>query len=158
MVRPPPFFVSEVGYRDARLPTLYTLALVAGAVSLVAFVASATARQRMRVLTRAAAPWYFVGAFWLIAFLLWTVQHSIYRYLLPLELLTGALIVGLVRTLVRTRALPVAAAILALTVIGTTRWPDWGHIPFRDRWFVVEVAPVPRDALVILASDAPIAY
>ena len=158
MFRPPPFFVSEVGYRDARLPTLYTLALVAGAVSLVAFVASATARQRMRVLTRAAAPWYFVGAFWLIAFLLWTVQHSIYRYLLPLELLTGALIVGLVRTLVRARALPVAAAILALTVIGTTRWPDWGHIPFRDRWFVVEVAPVPRDALVILASDAPIAY
>jgi hypothetical protein len=158
MFRPREFFVAEVSYRDARLPALYTLALVAGAASLWAFVASPAARRRALAPVSAAAPWYVVGAFWLIAFVLWTVQHSIYRYLLPLELLSGALIVGLVRDLVRARALAVAVMILALTIVGTTRWPDWGHVPFRGKWFEVEVPKVPDDAMVLLASDAPLAY
>jgi hypothetical protein len=158
MFWPRPFFVAEVEYRDARVPTLYTLALVTGAVSLVAFLSSKAARRRARLSTPAAAPWYFLGMFWFVAFLLWAAQHSIYRYLLPLELLTGALIVGSMRLLLRSRALPVAVTILALTVIGTTRWPDWGHIAFRDRWFMVDLAPVPAEAMVVLASDAPLAY
>ena len=158
LFRPKPFFAAEVVYRDARMGTLYTLALVAGAVALVAYVSSRAARRRARNPTVAAAPWYFVGTFWLAAFIAWTAQHSIYRYILSLELLSGVLIVGLMHYLVRARALPVAVTILALVVIGTTRWPDWGHIAFRDRWFDVQAPAVSRDAMVLLASDAPLAY
>ena len=158
LFRAKPFFVAEVLFRDARMPTIYTLALTTGAVSLAAYLALPSARRRARTPRASAAPWYFVGFFWLASFLLWTEQYSIYRYLLPLELLSGALIVGLVRQLVRTRALPVVVTILALTIIGTTRWPDWGHVDFGDRWFEVGLPPVAPDALVLLASDAPMAY
>ena len=40
------------------------------------FVRSRAARRRARLSAPAAAPWYFVGGFWLVAFLLWTAQHS----------------------------------------------------------------------------------
>ncbi|MCC6195235.1 MAG: hypothetical protein IT518_12265 [Burkholderiales bacterium] len=158
MFRPSEFFVAEVAYRDARMGTLYTLALVAGAVWLVAFVTSPTARKRALDPVPAAAPWYFLGAFWVAAFLLWAAQYSIYRYILALELLCGALIVGLMRHMLRARALPVAVTILAITLIATTRATNWGHIPFGERWFAVDVPKVPDDALVVLASDAPMAY
>jgi len=156
LFRPRPFFAAEVPYRDARVPTIYTLVLVAGTVSLTAFVSSAAVRKRAR--DAIATPWRFIGAFWLVAFLLWAAQYSIYRYMLPLELLSGALIVGLMHRLVRSRALPVVVTILALTIIGTTRWPDWGHVPFGDRWFEVHASPIAPGAMVVLASDAPIAY
>ena len=156
LFRPRPFFAAEVPYRDARVPALYTLALVAGAVSLTAFVASAAMRRRAR--SEAQTPWPFIATFWLVAFILWTAQHSIYRYMLPLELLSGALIVGLAYRLVRSRALPVVVTILALTIIGTTRWPDWGHVAFGERWFDVRAPRVAPGAMVVLASDAPIAY
>lgn len=158
LFRPEPFFVAEVPYRDARVPTLYTLALVAGAVSLGALVTSRAARRRASNPTAAFAPWSFVATFWLCGFLLWTAQYSIYRYTLPLELLSGALIVGLMRLLLRTRALPVAVGILALTIIGTTRWPDWGHVPFSGRWFEVQAPPLAPGAMVVMASDAPMGY
>ena len=158
MFRPKSFFVMEIDYRDARVPTLYTLALVAGAVALVAFVSSPAARRRARILTATTAPWYFVGVFWLAAFVLWTAQYSIYRYILTLELLSGVLIVGLVRLLVRSRALPVVVAILALAIVGTTRWPDWGHVAFGERWFDVKAPALPSGALVVLASDGPFGY
>ncbi|HTQ00476.1 MAG TPA: hypothetical protein VMN56_14210 [Casimicrobiaceae bacterium] len=158
MFRPKSFFVMEIDYRDARVATLYTLALVAGLVALVAFVSSRAARRRARILTAAAAPWYFLGVFWLAAFVLWTAQYSIYRYILTLELLSGILIVGLVRLLVRSRALPVVVAILALAIVGTTRWPDWGHVAFGERWFDVKAPALPRGALVVLASDGPFGY
>ena len=52
---PKPFFVAEVEYRDARVPALYTLALVAGAVSLLTFLASKAARRRARLAPRGRA-------------------------------------------------------------------------------------------------------
>ncbi len=158
MFRPRPFFVAEVEYRDARMPTLYTLALVAGAASVASWVASKAVRRRRWTLDASNAPWLFASVFWLAAFVLWTAQYGIYRYILTLELLSGALIVGLARYLVRTPVLPTAVTILALAVIATTRWPDWGRIPFGDRWFDVQAKALPPGALVVLASDAPVGH
>jgi hypothetical protein len=158
LFRPRVFFVAEVAYRDARIPTLCTLTLATVAFALVAHALSPAARQRWHGARVAAATWRFVGIFWLVSFVLWAAQFSIYRYLLPLELLTGALIVGLMRTLLPARTLPVAVTILALAIIGTTRWPDWGHVDFGTRWFDIRMPVVAPDALVLLASDAPMAY
>ena len=114
MFNPRPLFVAEVAYRDARMPTLYTLALVTGVVSLVTWLSSSAATRRLRTASPTAAAWRFLGVFWLASFLLWTAQHSIYRYILTLELISGALIVGLLHLLVRSRAVPAVVTILAL--------------------------------------------
>ncbi|MEO8506357.1 MAG: hypothetical protein ABI593_01850 [Betaproteobacteria bacterium] len=158
LFRPSVFFVAEVTYRDARIPILCTLALAALAFALVARTMLSAARQRSRDARVPAASWRFVGIFWLVSFVLWAAQFSIYRYLLPLELLTGALIVGLLRMLLPSGALPAAVTIVAVAIIGTTRWADWGHVEFAPRWFDVRMPDVAPDALVLLASDAPLAY
>ncbi|MFO1415686.1 MAG: hypothetical protein U1F10_17670, partial [Burkholderiales bacterium] len=107
---------------------------------------------------RTAEAWRVVALFFVVAFLLWTQQFSIYRYLVPLEALTGAAIIALLMYLLRPGyALP-AALVLAAVLVGSTRVPDWWHLEFKDRWFDVQVPPVEPDALVLLTSDGPMSY
>jgi hypothetical protein len=163
MLSPKPFFVAETDYFDARFPVLYGLGLAAGAAWLVS-------RLRARRVGHVEAPavagtctreaWWLVGLFFVLSFVLWTEQFSIYRYLVPLEMLTGALIVALLLYLLRPGyALP-AAVVLAFAVVSSTKAPDWWHLEFEDRdtWFDVKVPPVEPDALVLLTSDGPMAY
>lgn len=163
MWAPKPFYVAETDYVDARFPVLYGLALAAGAVWLAQ-------RLRARRVDGVAAPavagrytaaaWRVTGLFFVLAFLMWTQQFSIYRYLVPLELLSGALFVALLMYLMRPGyALP-AAAILAVALVASTKAPDWWHLEFEDRttWFDVKVPPVEKDALVLLTSDGPMSY
>ncbi|MFO1415554.1 MAG: hypothetical protein U1F10_16955 [Burkholderiales bacterium] len=163
MWSPKPFFVVETEYLDARFPVLYGLALAAGAVWLV---------QRLRArrvgpaeVAAVAGPhtamaWRLVAIFFVLSFLLWTAQFSIYRYLVPLEMLTGALLVALLYYLMRPGyALP-AAAVLGFVLIASTKAPDWWHLEFEDRtaWFDVKVPPVDPNALILLTSDGPMSY
>lgn len=163
MWSPKPFFVAETDYLDARFPVLYGLALAALAVWL-------TQRLRARHVGPAdatvlagpftAKAWRVVALFFVFSFLLWTEQFSIYRYLVPLEMLSGALIVALLFYLLRPGyALP-AAAVLAFVLVASTKAPDWWHLEFEERttWFDVKVPPVEPNAIVLLTSDGPMGY
>lgn len=117
----------------------------------------AACRPRDRTVGEA-SNWRFVGVFWIFAFLLWTQQHSIYRYIVTLELYGGLLVVGLIAYILRPRvAIPVAYA-SAVALIATTQYPSWGKMPFGDHWFEVKVPAVQSGALVLLSSDAPMSY
>ncbi len=161
LLAPKAFYVTETEYVDARMPVLYALALAAGAAWLAR-------RWRGRAAGGALAPavagprtaeaWRVVALFFVLAFLLWTHQFSIYRYLVPLEMLSGALAIALLMFLLRPGyALP-AALVLAAVLVGSTRPPDWWHVEFRDKWFDVQVPPVDPNALVLLTSDGPMSY
>src|SRR2546423_386304 len=89
------------------------------------------------VASRTDAVWRVVVLFVLISFLLWTAQHSIYRYLVPLDLLTGALIVGFLRKLCPPRFAIALAALVAVALISTTRLVHLGRIDLDDRWVQV---------------------
>lgn len=161
LLAPRPFYVAETEYVDARMPVLYALALAAAAVWLARrwrdrYAGSAPPPAVAG--TRSGEAWRLVALFFVLAFVLWTQQFSIYRYLVPLELVSGALLVGLLMFLLRPGyALP-AAVVLAAVLVGSTRPPDWWHLEFRDRWFEVEVPPVDANALVLLTSDGPMSY
>ncbi|MFO1317744.1 MAG: hypothetical protein U1F58_19280 [Burkholderiales bacterium] len=161
LLAPKAFYVTETEYVDARMPVLYGLALAAAAAWLVrgrhaGYAGSAPAPAVAG--PRTAEAWRVVALFFVVAFLLWTQQFSIYRYLVPLEALTGAAIIALLMYLLRPGyALP-AALVLAAVLVGSTRVPDWWHLEFKDRWFDVQVPPVEPDALVLLTSDGPMSY
>ncbi|MBK9117205.1 MAG: hypothetical protein IPM22_16670 [Betaproteobacteria bacterium] len=90
LLAPKAFYVTETEYVDARMPVLYALALAAAAVWLAR-------RSRVRYAGAAPAPavagartgeaWRLVALFFALAFVLWTHQFSIYRYLVPLEII-----------------------------------------------------------------------
>ena len=138
--------VSEVGFRDYRLAALMVLALLAA----IRFVV-----ERPFV----APAWRFLAAFTLASYLVWLKLFGIYRYLVPLELLSGPLIVGCLLYLVRGRGLRyLVVAILGGLLLGTTRPMSWGRIPFGSEYFEVKVPPLAPNALVIVGYSHPMSY
>ena len=155
LVGPGEHFVTEVPYRDGRFPLAWGLAIVAGAdVARVPHRRPALPQSPRGV----SAAWRLTGVFIATAFLVWTAQHSVYRYIVLLDLLTGAVIVTLLARLVRPGYLPAIATVAAMALIATTRYGNWWHVEFGDRWFDVRVPQLPPDALVLLTTDAPLAY
>lgn len=144
--------VGELAFRDWRLATLMAIGLAALARRM------AVRRGGTPVLAHPGA-WLFLGAFTLAAYLAWIAIYAIYRYLVPLEMLSGPLIVGGVLYLVRIRAVRALAVVaVAAFLVATTRKADWGHLPFRGAYFDVMVPEILPDALVIVGPFDPMAY
>ncbi len=140
--------VSEVSFRDWRLGTLFVLAILAAAKWL------AMGRR-----DRFPPAWAFLGMFTLASYLLWLTLFGIYRYLVPLEMLAGPLIVACALYLVpAVNARRASIFVLAALLIGTTREASWGRLPFRGAYFDVAVPEVAPRSLVILGPYEPMAY
>jgi hypothetical protein len=155
---PSPGFVAEVRYRDPRFPLLAALAIAA---AIVALLRTSIGRTPASVPLSNRREWRFLSVFVAAAFVSWAYVHSIARYLVAIELLSGALVVVLVVAL--TRAAPlrfakIAIAATAIAVIALTRPGDWGRVAFGAHWFEVKLPPIDDHALVLLASGAPMAY
>jgi len=141
-------FVSEGSFRDYRLATVYVLAALCLAKALLA-------RER-----RWDVPWRVLGIFALAAYLIWLPLFAIYRYLLPLEVLSGAFVVGAFAYLLKdVRARYIVLVLIAVLLVGTTRKTGWERVPFTEGAYFKVVPPaVPPDSLVLLASPQPMAY
>ena len=138
--------VSEVGFRDYRLAAVMVLGILATLKFLIG-------RPRID------PAWRFLVMFSAVSYLAWLKLFAIYRYLVPLELLSGPLIVGCVLYLLRGRAARyIALAILTGLLLGTTRPMNWGRIPFGNAYFEVKAPELPPNALVILGHSHPMAY
>ena len=155
LLAPEPGFVSEVRYADARIPLLFALALVAAAVAGVPALRDGRARPQFAT---TAAGWRFMGVFCAAAFVVWAVVHAILRYTIPIEILSGVLIVGLLGYLLPARTAVAAIAVAAVALYATTRASEWGRVDFGPAWFDVRVPPIERNALVLLVVDAPMSY
>jgi hypothetical protein len=150
--------VSEVSFRDWRLATLL-------AVAVIAWIASRL--RNLRENPFAAPPvgspeangWRMLGLFTLTSYLVWLKLYGIYRYLVPLELVSGALIVAGVLYVVQRGRVRVAVVLaLAVLLVGTTRPGSWGRVPFGESYFDVAVPAIPADSLVIVGYRHPLAY
>jgi hypothetical protein len=156
LLSPPPNFVGWERYRDARFPVTWALTLLVTVVWLVRRLRH-TATQY--VASENDAVWRVIVLFVIISFVLWTAQHSIYRYLVPLDLLTGALIVWLLRKLCPPRFAIAATALVAVTLIATTRFANWGRIDFGDQWFkVAQIPPMETNAVVLITTGGAVSY
>jgi hypothetical protein len=151
-------FVSELEFRDYRLAALLAAALAAWAV----------ARYRnLRENPNAAAPppeptapaWRVLAIFTLASYVSWLQLFGIYRYLVPLELVSGALIVGCALYVFRQGRLRMAlVAVLAVALVAGTRPWDPGRVAFGDAYFDVRAPRLPGGALVIVGYRHPMAY
>lgn len=156
LVSPPPFYVSEVQYTDARLPLLAALATIAGCAALLPRLLPPW--RRRPAAPRRGEVWRVLGLFFVITFLLWTAQSSILRYLLPLFMLSGALIVALLRHVFRPAIAPSAMVLVTIALLASTRIQDWGRIEFGPAWFDVKMSAPDKNALVLLTSQEPMSY
>ena len=151
---------SEVAFRDYRLAAL----LVLGAACLAKYV-----MQRRNGIRDDFPPgkssltpfyaWRMTAVFTIVAYLGWIVLFSVYRYLVPLEMLSGPLIVACAIYLAPGRNVRrVLVVLLAIALIGTTRPADWGRLAFGDKYLDVSVPQLPANSLVIVGPFQPMAY
>jgi hypothetical protein len=150
---PPTAYVSEIAHRDGRFPLLTILAFAALAW---AAVRPRGASSPLSAASRTARR--FLAVYVVVAFVVWAAMHAYYRYLLPLELLSGAAIAGLALALSPRRVAPGVLVALTIVLVASTRYPDWGRVPFGPAFLDVRRPAVEPNALVLLTADAPLAY
>lgn len=97
-------------------------------------------------------------AFVLVSYVGWLAMYSIYRYLLPLELLFSVLIVGVVSILFAGRRPRTALLVAMVLVVAPTKHPNWGRDPFRSPMIEVTYPALPKNSVVVTSTENPIAH
>jgi hypothetical protein len=157
LLAPRPGFVSEITYVDARMPVMFVLGLTIAGGALLARAWGTSTRSHTAF--RTSAPrWKLVAIVFVASFVVWAVVHSILRYAIPLEILTGLLIVGALGYLLTPPYATIGVACAVWAMLSTTVASEWGRVPFGRTWFDVRVPPIDRNALVLLTVDAPMSY
>jgi hypothetical protein len=147
--------VSEVSFNDARLAVAYC------AVGLFALTAIGRLVARRRILATPAD-----GRLWLLtlcvisSFVVWELEISIYRYLIPIEALASVLLIGSLAYLVR-RARPalLLAVPVAVYLFVSTRPLDWGRMDWQKSYFGMDGVDLSQyDRATIFLWEMPNAY
>ena len=133
-----------------------------GVIAAILCLAQAGAGRRLEPTLWRRWPVVFVAAFFLIAFALWRVQFSIYRYLSLLELFVGPLLVlaalPLARRLGQVRLTAAGVALLAAGLLAVTVYPSVARAPRGTPPFAVDLGPIAPGAMVLLLDNAPMGY
>lgn len=148
------WLVTEAPFADPR----YALAMVA----LVALLFARLMKPDDRAQGNDRAPGFLAG-FFFVAYALWMVLFSILRYAIPLESLTGLLLLAAVRAWKpgawrsSTRGVSLTMAVLLVVILATTSYPNWWRGAYAKHVFEVDAPVVEANSLVILAGS-PDAY
>jgi hypothetical protein len=153
-----PSRVSEVPLRQLAWPVLYLLFLAWGARNLWCLRRASDTPPLHWQARRLAS---FVG----LGFVVWTTVFSIYRYLVPIELLAPLLCWVLLQHLLPSRwpaRLP-ALIVTAVALVGLDGYRHtWGHAGWAGTAFRVEQPPLPPGTLahgtVLLVGKRPMAW
>lgn len=84
-------------------------------------------------------------------------QYGILRYTGTLEVLAVAMLIALLSRLPGRIHLAMSMLMVAILVYGTVR-PDWGRRPFTRHFLVADWPTLTADAMVVTATDAPLAF
>ncbi len=136
-----------------RDPRLALALLAAAAILLRSFRSSDARRGQAR----------FAGIFFLLSFVLWELQFSIFRYLSVLELLSGTMLAMLALDIAqdaRARRMMLALSVLLLAGLRLyTVYPNWGRLAEPGgRSLAVQIRALPPDSLVLILDAAPLSY
>lgn len=157
----PFFWIQKNGYQggntfaDAR----YAIAMVA-----VIWLAVSSRRGRRRHAAGACAV-RFMLVFAVVSYALWLALYSILRYAIPIEALTGLIVLVALQELATyfryrhtsSRWIVWTMAGIALVLAGCTRYPDWGHAPYASVVFDVRPPAIESGSTVVVLGQ-PNAY
>ena len=103
----------------------------------------------------------FLLIFFILSYAGWEWMFSIFRYLAPVEMISGLIILLPVLALLRIGRMRLAAAMAAGIILVTgavTRYPAWGRLPYAEKSIQVTLPDLGSSALVVLLDKAPLAY
>jgi hypothetical protein len=143
---------SEITFRDGRIATALSLGLIAVVASFYSRVSRLTKEE---LLPRGAVA---LTIFVVVSYIIWLTLFSIYRYLIPLELVSGIVIVLAICAIARPQAWLVLTTLIAALCVATTVPMEFGHIPFGDRYVEIRGPNLQPDTLVVIPNGIPVSY
>jgi hypothetical protein len=148
--------VTEVRMRDPRFSMAYVA--VIGLMALAALRRLGSPSALLPASNRAV----FLAIFFAASFLVWEALFSIFRYLAPIELLTGTVVLLpllLLGPLLRIRLAPHAAlGGLFVVAVAWTVYPQWGRTTGPGAAVRVALPQLEDGSMVILLDPAPMGY
>lgn len=140
------YFVMDASFRDPRVAATF-LALIVLVVKIRKQVKASASEKNM---------WWLLVIFMSVSYITWLALFSIYRYLIPVEAMSGLALVGAFRWLDSRRI--TLLMFLSLGIIAGTIYPDWGHAAFARGVLAAEAPPIPSNSVVMLMGDEPVSY
>ncbi len=148
--------VSDSALKDLRLAILYV-------ASIIFFIKYIYQRLTLKnSITNSPigekSPWLLVTYWAISSYLIWFYNFSIYRYILPIELLTSVFLTYIVCTFFKRELIRYAVLLVFILIFSvTTSYPNWGRIPSGKQFFTVETPVLPQNSTILFLS-APLAY
>jgi hypothetical protein len=148
------YVVVEKPFRDWRAAAAY--------IAVVAAVLAFAARRLRAPRADSAARTRGLGlvlVFVVVSYLAWALGFAYYRYAIPLEMLSGVVVVGALLWLLDTSRVRVPIAVTVMAIITASTIPiDWGRRDYDGHYVSVEVPPIPPNAVVFSATWDPVAF
>lgn len=144
-----PLRVGEVPFRDIKIPVLYALAPAAALLAVFGYAFGRGPRRPDPIVDAGAGRMLLVVA--AAAFALWLLLFCIYRYLIPLEMLSPLLIVVAAGLLPVGRRMRLGLAALLLVAAQVAAVPgNWGRVAWSERWVEAGIPPIPHPERTML--------
>ena len=138
--------VTELTFRDARMLLAYLAVIV-----LATFAIFDRRSNQSREQT-------FVLIFASVGYVAWFFGFRLLRFAIPLEVLTGTLMMLFLIRLVPSRTMAtVAGSAMAALLIYTAIYINWGRSAYADKVFPLKPRALPPNSMVIVAGQ-PLAY
>lgn len=91
--------------------------------------------------------------FFVASYLVWLWLFSVYRYILPLEMLSGILVIALLKPFFTTKKVfNLSVVLIFILALLSTHAPNWGRKHFGKDYFAVHTPKLPNDAVVVLLT------
>lgn len=155
--------VSEVAFRDPRMAIAY----VALAAALIAYAARRFAPGAARKDSKAdfTAPQRVAMLFLALSYVAWLVTASIYRYVLPVEVLSIPCAIVVLHSLIQRfwrgrkkgRAVAILATLVCVVTLASTVHIPWGRPDYGEKVFDVDMSWTKPDTLFV-SVIGPVAY
>jgi hypothetical protein len=137
--------VTETQMRDPRIAAAY--------VAVVVIICRSLIKRRLPD-----AKCRLLLVFCCVSYVLWALAFSIFRYLVPLELISAVMVLAAV-TVSRRLSVPwIAICAFGSLALSLTVYPKWGHVRHGHQAVAVRVPPLRNDALVVMLDGSPMAY
>ena len=144
---------AEVYYRDIRLSVLYALIVLLILVCIVL-------KLLKKKVTNIPKSTVYLLVFLSVGYILWEYKFSIYRYLIPIEILSLVAIASIIFNFIRRPALSSAIVVGLISIITVLTIPmNWGRVPWQ-KTFLSATFPfsISKNGLIVLAGSQPEAY
>jgi len=145
----------ELNFADGRLAVAYVCLIAFGAIAVVR-----RWKNRKAVDTVSCNRLTAIAVFSVVSYIVWLETFSYYRYAIPLEILSSAILIACSVYIVPNprRAVPVAVAI-CIALIANTEPLRWQRVPFAPTYFTVDAKALAKyENSTILLVDQPNAY